>query len=397
MDRIIRAGLAFAVSIAFTTAAGCGGGTGGTGGTGGGTSSSNGGGGTGGAPAATCLDGSAFASLFTIADPSYCAVAVYEADESLVVPSTMVPQFPSWGSHGGPLWFVPDASGGGVTLERWKAPSGATGKLTKTTAHVDAMIPDGAFAGAQAIDTPFFGWTAISWTGAFPDTKGKITMIANGAIAASYDVNGAYALAAVGDATSGRLLYTGLSPIGMPTLNTNGFYAADACSMPKPDLGAGTGCSASAEVAAWGDSSGPVAVDRDGNAFVVLASFSSGDQEARGFAAAEVARGAKPADGASLFMLPGFGSSLAAITPKDGKPGALVFQPFDSMAKPLDVIAQPYTASASVSAQGTPGKLLAMPAGAPVSLSLMTDDQDRLWVAASQDTTTTFVVIARKP
>ncbi|MFT3775618.1 MAG: hypothetical protein QM820_60500 [Minicystis sp.] len=395
-----------AAVTALTAAAGCGsdggGNTGGAGGSssssttsssstgtgGSGTSSSTGTGGSGGG--VTCLDGATFADLFTIADASFCAVALYEADEDVGF------QAPTWGTHGGPLWFVPDASGGGVTLERWSVPAGSTGKLTKQTTHVGTQIPDGAYAGGQAIDLPFFGWTAISWTGAFPDTVGEVIMIEGSAVDRTYAVNGAYSVAGVGDATAGRLLYTALSPIGAPTTDVNGFYAADACDMPKPDLGAGTGCQAPAEIAAWGDSSGPVAVDKDGNAFVVLASFGTGDQEARGFAAGEVARGAKATAGASLFTLPAFGSSLAAITPKNGKPGSLVFQPFDMNATPLDVIAQAYTVSSSVAAQGTPAKLLSMPANGAVSLALMTDDADRLWVAASGDKKTTFVVLDRK-
>jgi hypothetical protein len=381
------------LGLAAASCGGDGGGTGGTGGdggatgTGGATTSSTSSTGTGG-DAATCLDAAPFASLFTIADASFCAVAMYEADESIGF------QVPSWGAHGGPLWFQADTSGGGVTIERWKAPAGATGALTKQTTHVDAKIPDGAFAGAQAIDLPFFGWTAISWTGAFPDTTGQIELIEGSAVDRAFAVNGVYGLAAVGDATSGRLLHTGLSPIGAPTVDTNGLYAADACDMPKPDLGAGTGCQAPAAIAAWGDSSGPVAVDHDGNAFVVLASFGMGNQEARGFAAADVARGAAPTEGTSLFTLPGFGSSLAAIAPRDAHPGLLVFQPFDMDATPLDVIAQAYTTNGGLVAEGTPATFLALTA--PVSPWFMVDDADRLWVAVPGDTKTTFVVIARK-
>lgn len=390
------------LGLAAASCGGGGGNTGGAGGTGGSTSTSTtatssttgtGGSGTGGmgtgGGAATCLDASTYAGLFTLADTNFCAVARYDASESIGY------QAPSWGTHGGPLWFQPDATGGGITIQRWTPPAGATGALTKQATQVDAKIPDGAFAGAQAIDLPFFGWTAISWTGAFPNTQGQVEMIKGATVDRSYDVNGAYALAGVGNATSGRLLFTGLSPIGAATENTSGFYAADACDMPMQDLGAGTGCQASDAVATWGDSSGPVAVDRDGNAFVVLASFGMGDQEARGFAAADVARGAAPTNGVSLFTLPGFGSSLAAIAPRDGHPGLVVFQPFDMNAKPLDVVAQPYTTTSGLAAQGTPAKLLTLASASPL-LSLFVDDANRLWVAASDDKTTTFVVVARK-
>ena len=382
--------LAIVAAGTIGVAAGCGGDGGGSGGSG--TSTTGSGGqihGTGGG--ASCVDASTYADLFTIVDTSFCAVALYTADEPLGF------QAPTWGAHGGPLWSVPDAAGGGVTIERWTAPSGATGALGKQVTHVDAMIPAGAFAGAQALDLPFFGWTAISWSGAFPDTQGKLLALSGAKVDRGYDVNGAYAIGAVGDATSGRLLYTGLSPLGDAAVAVSGFYAADACDTPMPDLGAGQGCEASKEIAAWGDSSGPVALDLDGNAFVVLPSFATGDQEARGFAKAEIARGAKATPGASLFTLPGFGSALAAIAPRSGNPGLLVFQPFDATATPLDVVAQRYTASGAITADGAPTKLLAVSSSSPASLSIITDDAGRLWVAASHDATTTFVVLDRAP
>lgn len=380
----------------------CLGGCGGDGGNGGGgsggatttttttTSASTGGGG---AAGGSCLPTSEHASLFTIADTAYCAVAKYQAEGALGF------QLPSWGRHQGPLTVAQDTTGGGVTLTRWALPAGATGALQKQETHVDIGLPATAFISQQATDVPFFGWTALGWAGAYPDTAGKMLMLADATIARSYDVNGAYATAAVGDTTSGRLLFSALSPLGSVAAGANALYAADACATPTPDLGAGDGCQSSLEIAAWGEFSGPVAVDRDGNVFSVLPYFAD-TQEARGFAASEIARGAAATPGTKLFELPGFGSSLAAIAPKGAARGKLIFQPFDSMATPGDVIAQSYVVEGGkVSPEGTPQKLLAMPTAAPVSLYLMTDDQDRLWVAASDDEakTTTYVVLAPKP
>jgi hypothetical protein len=347
--------------------------------------------GTGGATPG-CLDASAYAGLFTIADKGFCAVAVYEADESLNF------GLPSWGSHDGPLTLRADATGGGVTLVRWKAPSGATGKLTKQETHVAAGVPDGAYLGGAANDLPFFGWTAISWTGPAPSTAGQIVAIANGAVGKTYDVNGIYALAGVSDgAQQGRLLYTGLSPLGATTTSDNGLFAADACSAPAPDLGAGQGCAPSALVSAWGEYSGPIAIDKSGNAFAVLTKASDGTQEARGFVSAKIARGAPPTAGVTIFSIPGFGSSLAAIAPTASAPGVLVFQPFDAKTyDALDVIAQRYTAGADVAAMGQPATLLTG-ASKTSGLSFMTDGEDRLWVAASTDTKTTYVVLAPTP
>lgn len=360
-----------------------------------GDESSRGGGGTsstssGGGGSAACVDGARFAELFAVADAGFCAVGVHQADVALGF------QAPSWGSHGGPLTVVPDASGGGATLTRWALPASATGQLEGTPTSIAAGVPDGGFLAAQAMDLPFFGWTALAWQNAYPDTTGKLLMAKNGAVAATYDVNGAYAFVGVGASAGGRVFYTGLSRLGAATEATNGLYAADACGSPAPALGAGAGCSPSSLVAAWGDSSGPVTADQDGNVFAVLASVADGEQEARGFAATTVAPGAGATDGVSLFKLPGFGSALAALAPAAGQPGLLAFQPMDEKGTALDVIAQPYTITAGVAAaQGTPGKLLTIAAAAP-ALYLMTDAQGRLWVAAPGDSSTTFVVLARK-
>ena len=52
----------------------------------------------------TCLDSTLYASLFTIADASFCATAVYTADESIGFGA------PSWGTHDGPLGPFPATS-----------------------------------------------------------------------------------------------------------------------------------------------------------------------------------------------------------------------------------------------------------------------------------------------
>ena len=320
---------------------------------------------------ATCLSATAYAGLFTIDDTAFCAVAVYTADEALS-------SQPSWGSHGGPLTMVADTTGGGVTLERWTAPAGAMGALTKATTHVAAGVPTGAYLNAQANDLPFFGWTAISWTGPGTATTGQIALIASGAVATTYTANGPYWLAGISDgASQGRLLFTGLSPLGAPTTDMNGLYAADACSAPMPELGAGTGCAASQLIDAWDEDSGPIALDKNGNAFVVLTSATDGNQEARGYAAAQVARGAPAVTGATLFTVDGFSGSLAALAPTASAPGLVVFEPFDATTYfALDVIEQAYTVTGDVvAASGTPTKLLTVPT-MMIDRSLLHDRRD---------------------
>lgn len=387
-----RAGLVM-MTATILAAAGCGdkstAGAGGTGGTGtatggGGTAGAPGTGGAGGAPSG-CVAPAAFAAAFTIADASFCAVAVYTVDE--------VPGSATWGAHHGPLTAHGD-TGGMVTLERWTAPAGATGSLTKQTTTVDAKIPADAFFGGAASDLPFYGWTAVSWTGANAPYAGQLVMIKGGAIDHTYALDGAYAVGGVGADAGGRALYTGQSALGAGAAGANALYGADTCAAATPDVG----CAPTQEVAAWGEASGPVAVDKDGNAFAVMSSFSSGTQEARGFAAALVGHGAAPSAGVTLFTLPGFGSSLAAIRPVGAEPGLLVFQPFDATTfAPIDVVAQRYTTAGALAAQGAPAKLLSVPATTTAGFSLMTDDADRLWVAVPGDKSTLFVVLDRQP
>ena len=357
-------------------------------------------GGAAGGGSVTCLDPSMFSPYFAIADSTFCAVAIYTAPEAIGI------QAPSWGSHGGPLVVqaatagAGGAAGGagtGVTLERWTAPpAGNTGTMTVQTTPVASALPAGTFIGSQAVDLPFFGWTAISYTNPFPDTAGKFEMIASGAIATSYDANGPYSVAAVPAASSlGRLLFSGLAPLGTTTGGTNGLYAADACSSPSQALGTGTGCTASALVAAWGDSSGPVTTDSNGDVFAVMNSSANGTQEARGFLASSVARGATATTGVTLFTIPGFSGSLAALPATATDPGVVVFQPFDaSTYDALDVVQQKFTTGGSLAAMGAQSMLLTV--AAAQSLSFVVDGAQRLWVAASGTSSTTYVVLVRK-
>ncbi|HVT10050.1 MAG TPA: hypothetical protein VHO67_21465, partial [Polyangia bacterium] len=360
-------------------------------------------GGLGGSAAASCLDPSTFAASFAIADSTFCAVAVYTAPESIGF------QAPTWGSHGGPLVAqkgavfggggstgAAGAPGYGVILERWTPPAGTTGTMTVQTTTLASALPSGAFLGAQAVDLPFFGWTAITWINAFPNTSGAFEMISNGVTV--YAVNGAFGVAAVPAAGSlGRLVYSGLSPLGTSTAGANGLYEADACSSPMPALGSGTGCSPSAAVATWGENSGPVAADSSGDVFAVMTFLSTSTQEARGFSAAAIARGAGPTAGVPVFTLAGFPGSLAALSPGAATPGVVVFQPFNSTTfAALDVVEQKFTTSGGTLAlMGTASTLLTVPSGQTQGLSFLVDGSERLWVAISGASSTTYVVLAR--
>ena len=372
------------------------GGSGGSGGAGGSTVASTSSSGTGGG-APTCLDAAAIADVLTIKDPTLCAIARYDAAEELGFSA------PSWGAHGGPLTLRAGMNGT-FDLVRWTPPTDTKGALTKQEVNVDGKIPAGAYLGSQAVDVPFFGWTALAYTGAFPDLTGELLLVKGSAVDQRYATNGAYATAGIGAAgMKGRLLLTGLSTVGDAKAGANGLYAADTCGTPaQPSLlpGMDASCKAPIGVAAWGDSSGPVAVDHEGNAFVVMSSFDD-SQEARGFDAASVARGAAPSAGTKLFTIPGFGSNLAALAPTATAPGILAYQPSSGTTYlPEDVLEQEYTVTGGkLAAMGVP-KTLLQAATPDAFLYLIVDDQDRLWVGTDKvapATGATYVVLARTP
>jgi hypothetical protein len=366
-------------------------GAGGAAGQGAGGAAGQGAGGAAGGGAVTCLDPSMFSSSFAIADSTFCAVAIYTASEAIGY------QAPTWGSHDGPLVVQP-ATGTGVTLERWAAPAGNTGAMTVQTTPVASALPASTFLGAQAVDLPFYGWTAISWTNAFPDSTGEFEMIARGAVATTFTANGPYGAGAVlGASMPGRFFFSGLSPLGMPTTDTNGLYAADACSAATPALGTGTGCPASAVVAAWGDGSGPVATDSNGDVFAVMTSSATGMQEARGFLASSVAPGSAATAGITLFTVSGYSGSLAALAPAATDPGAVIFQQIDSTTNaPLSVVQQQFTTGSTLAPMGTPTSLLTVPSTQTQGFSFLVDRAQRLWVAVNGATSTTYVVLVRR-
>ena len=405
-DRRARFCAALALGLALA-AIGCGddgntntssngdGGAGGAGGAGGG--GAGGAGGAGGGNAVACLDPKTHAGMFTIKDASLCVVAFYEVDA--------IDGSPTWGRHGGPLTVSEGNEAGSVKITRLSPPASATGKLTAQSIEADAAIPAMTYLGAQAIDLPFFNWTAISYTATFPNTEGEVILLDGAKVAQRYPVNGFYAGAAVGaEGSLGRLLYTGLSPIGDANKAPNGLYAADACGapgdMPRLVPDGDASCAAPIAVSTFGNGSGPVTVDRQGNAIVVLTNSMTSDQSARGFAAEKVARGGGAYDGDPLFTLAGFGGSIAAISPDADSAGVIAFQPFDGATyEALDVVGQKYRVTGgAMKAEGAPTALLELTIPG-TGLSFFNDDQDRIWVSgpAASGGGVAFAVVARAP
>jgi hypothetical protein len=329
-----------------------------TAGTGG---ASAGGGGGGGAAPLTCQPDSIAAADFAIARTDLCVLAKYDA------PTLDLPPYgatPSWGSHGGPLTYEADTTS--ATIYRWSL-TGTT--LTAATSEVTLTnIPAGAFFGPQVVDP--LGVATFSWTGASFTTEGGIVVDDLGSGLSTTTI-GVFGLAA----TPARLFYTGLSSIG-GALGDNALYAGHVIVIPEE-----VSLAADGEIDAWGLASGPVATDGDANVFAFLTDYTAGTQELRGYAAASVELGDPAVVGVALATLDGYGDAMAAMAPSGTKPGLVLFQPNDaSTSAHLDVMALEY---------GTPGGVVT-PGGAPAAAltlttadtntTLMTDDQDRLWV-----------------
>ena len=362
-----------------------------------------------GGTAADCLTTTDLGTYFTLGDASKCVVAQYTVDATFLSSLT-------WGRHGGPLGF--DSSDAAAPkLVRYTVPSGPTGALVAaSTAVVTSALPAGftaspasAFWGGQALDLPFFGWTAISYTTVGGASPGEVLLIGDTshAIDVRYAVNGFFSETLAGLASSGgRLLYTGLSPIttARTTTNAGGLYAADSCgtagASPRLLPGGDATCKDSSLIATWeAGSSGPVATDPNDNVFAILSTF-GGKQELRGFERSAIARGAAATSGTKIFSTPGYTGELVA----DGK--TVVWQPSDpSTFSALDVQAIDYTVDATgktVTPSGASRAFLTLKT-AGTSVALLRDDRRRIWVgvtnAAAGDagpTSSTFFVLRTK-
>lgn len=343
-----------------------------------------------------CIDAATYADVLTISDAGFCVVGSYDADS---VKGSL-----TWGSHGGPMFVVPTpGKPSSVDITRLTAPDMATtGKLASGTNSVDLGLPMGAFLGSQVLDLPFFNWSLVSYTNA--DLTGKIILFEGNNLLLNYPINGFFSAATVGAGEPlGRIVYSGLSPIFKNATNTNALYAADACgaagSTPRLVSDGDATCSDSFAIETFGAYSGPVAADAAGNVFAVM-SLAGGDQEARGYTADAVKRGAGPATGASMFTVPGFAGSLAAIAPDGTGTGVVVFQPqeFDmasGMSVGKDVIAQRYKIEGGTMVNiGLAGPMM-VPAATGEVLNFVGDDQGRIWVAVKRGTGYAMLVLAR--
>lgn len=359
-------------------------------------SSSTGGSSSSGGPTTECIDATTYADVLTISDGGFCVVASYEAE---AIKGSL-----TWGSHGGPMFVVQSAAKpGSVDITRLTPPDMATtGKLASGTNSVDLGLPMGAFLGSQVLDLPFFNWSLVSYTN--PDLTGKIILFEGNNLLLNYPINGFFSATTVGAGEPlGRIVYSGLSPIFKNATNTNALYAADACGAvgnnPRLVSDGDATCSDSFAIEAFGMYSGPVAADAVGNVFAVM-SLAGGDQEARGYAADSVKRGSGPATGTSMFTVPGFAGSLAAVAPDGTGTGVVVFQPqeFDmasGMSLGKDVVAQRFKVEGGAIVNiGVAGPFMT-PAASGEVLNFVGDDQGRIWVAVKRGAGYAMLVLAR--
>lgn len=324
-----------------------------------------------------CLATSGAESFFTLEDATKCVVGKYDIASGAVGTLT-------WGRHNGPLGF----SGGPTpAIVRYEVPATATGALgiKKTDVPVTG-VPMGVFWGSAAYDLPFFGWTAISYTGSGAGFPGELILVSTAGALTRYHVNGFYAAAVVGSMSAGRVIHTSLGPVSATRSmdNAGGLYAADSCPPQRLMPDGDPMCASPQKLATWeAGSSGPVTADPDDNVFAILSKF-GGKQELRGFHKSAIARGGKPIDGTMIFSDDQYTSDLVA----DGS--ALYWQPNDAKTfSAVDVMTIGYsvdTAGKKITPSGAAKTFLKMKTpGSPVAL--VRDNQRRIWVSVAQPAT----------
>jgi hypothetical protein len=333
---------------------------------------------TDGGTAADCLPTTEFAAIFQLQDATKCVVGQYTVAGTGLNGLT-------WGRHGGPLG-LDGTTAASPSIVRYQVPATATGTITAAKqALTIPSLPATMYWGSQAVDMPFFGWTAIAYTGNGAGFPGELVLVDGSANLTRYNVNGLFSMNAVG-LSGGRMLYTGLSTIGTTasTTNVGALYAADACGTasvtPRLVPGSDATCKAPQQIAAWkSGTSGPVTKDVNENVFAVLETFGA-EEEIRGFERSAIAHNAVGTAGNTVATITGGGTEMAA----DGK--TVFFQPTDNATyAALDVVAVDYTVDSTakkVTAAAQRSFLKLVTAGTGVSL--VADGVGRLWVVVAK-------------
>lgn len=147
-----------------------------------------------------------------------------------------------------------------------------------------------------------------------------------------------------------------------------------------------------AEIDPFGDFSGPVAADSDGNVFAAAYLLDKDETLVRAYGAAAIAPGQAPTLGLDLLTVAGGSSQLAAVAPTGTQPGLVVIAGYAG-----NPLMQPFaTSGGSVAASGVAAPLLELvDVGAGVSLTA--DVGGRIWVGVPDALGVTFVVVDRLP
>lgn len=346
-------------------------------------------------PPPVFLDPSTYADLVTIdASFPFGVTQRHEADAEI--------SGSRWGRHGGPM-VTTGVYGAGATpaVVHWSVPAGApTGPATRKEQPFTAAsgLPGTFFYGPDGmVDLPFGPSALLSYTGAGAAFPGEALLYdaTYGAVTSRANVNGIYSGVGVADGARQVIVYTGLSPLAASAsaTNDNGLYAADVCGgalvAPAP-------CPAPRKLFGWAGSSGPVAVDTHGNAFVG-ASLSGGatSDEVYGLAKAQVlAAGAT--DGTSLAAVDSGGTaSLAAVAPAAGAAGWVLGLGFSPDA---NLYAASYVEQSGKVAKGASVIAAAITRANDVTgLSVFTDPEGDLWLAVTTASDGFYLELRRKP
>ncbi|MBK6464266.1 MAG: hypothetical protein IPF92_25190 [Myxococcales bacterium] len=308
-----------------------------------------------------------------------------------------------WGNHGGPMittqvYTALDAAAPAPGVIRYTLPAGATGAATaRSLAFSKATgLPNTFFYGADGmVDLPFGNLAMLTYTGSGAGFPGEALLYSKDydRVVARARSNGVYSTVGTGTKT---FVYAALSPFAAAASAStdNGLYASELCAQELVATGA---CKTPAKLFGWTGSSGPVAVDGLGNAFVG-ASLSGGDA-IYGAAASEVAR-VGAATRVELATVTSLGtSSLAAIAPEGTAPGFVVAKTYDG-ATPSPAYAQAYTAAGELKKQGAllPEAVKAGPAAE--GFSVFANPAGDLWIAVdlkSGSPKHAFVQLRRRP
>ncbi len=307
-----------------------------------------------------------------------------------------------WGNHGGPMvtaqvYTAQDAAAPTPGVLRYTLPAGAQGaaaaigvSFAKATALPTTLFygPDGM------VDLPNGNQALLTYSGSGASFPGEALLYSKDydRVVARARTNGIYSAVGV---PSGAYVYSALSPFAAQASSTtdNGLYASAPCGAELVATGA---CKAPAKLFGWAGSSGPVAVDGLGNAFVA-ASLGAGDA-LYGVAAGEIdALG--PATRVDLGAMSTQGtSSIAAAGPGDGIAGYVFGKGYDGAA------AEPaYAQAYAVTPLRKEGALLPRAiVGGPKTeaFSVFASRVGDVWIAAELTEGTTrrvFLALRRKP